>query len=108
MALQNGACLHAARLKRTSTAALNKWLLENITTSSLVLPDHPVRFEESLCIVHMALLQGGNDGVFKDPDMYLLSLYVYAPKCGPSQPLHLWGPKTMVMRSRGPSILKPG
>jgi hypothetical protein len=28
--------------------------------------------------------QGGNNSVFKDPDMYLLSLHVYAPKCGPS------------------------
>ncbi|KAJ7687179.1 hypothetical protein B0H14DRAFT_2654015 [Mycena olivaceomarginata] len=37
----------------------------------------------------MTLLQGGNDSVFKDPDMYLLSLHIYAPKCGPSPFIHL-------------------
>ncbi|KAJ7358174.1 hypothetical protein DFH08DRAFT_953360 [Mycena albidolilacea] len=79
MPLQNSTCLRAARLRRT--AALDKWLLENITTSSLVLPDQPTRFEEALFTVHMTVLQGGNGGVFKDPDMYLLSLHVYAPKC---------------------------
>ncbi|KAJ7855720.1 hypothetical protein B0H14DRAFT_2579190 [Mycena olivaceomarginata] len=32
--------------------ALDKWLLDNITTSSLVFPDEPAGFEEALCIVH--------------------------------------------------------
>jgi hypothetical protein len=55
MTLQNSTRLRAARLRRT--AALDKWLLENITTSSLVFPDQPARFEEALCIVHMTVLQ---------------------------------------------------
>ncbi|KAJ7318508.1 hypothetical protein DFH08DRAFT_971257 [Mycena albidolilacea] len=59
MTLQNGVHLRAARLR--CTAALDKWLLENIATSSLVLPDQPARFEEALFIVHMTVLQGGND-----------------------------------------------
>jgi hypothetical protein len=54
MTLQNGTCLYAARLRCT---ALDKWPLKNITTSSLVLPDHPARFEDALCIVHMTVLQ---------------------------------------------------
>ncbi|KAJ7780444.1 hypothetical protein B0H14DRAFT_2631080 [Mycena olivaceomarginata] len=91
--------------------ALDKWFLENITTSSLVLPDQPTCFEEALCIVDMTVLQGGNNGVFKDPHIYLLSLHIYAPKCGLSPFIRLGsfvGSKDNDDVPPWTSILKPG
>ncbi|KAJ7809801.1 hypothetical protein B0H14DRAFT_3481192 [Mycena olivaceomarginata] len=58
----------------------------------------------------MIVLQGGNDSVFKDPDMYLLSLHIYAPKYGPSPFIRLdsfMGAKDDGDAPPWTSILKP-
>ncbi|KAJ7764726.1 hypothetical protein B0H16DRAFT_1454562 [Mycena metata] len=88
MTTRNGARLRAAGLVRD--AALNDWLAERISSRSLSEPDWELlNFHNALCVVHMSVIKGAPEGIFKDPDVYCLSLHIEAKGCSPSPLLRL-------------------
>jgi hypothetical protein len=104
MTTRNGARLRAAALSRDR--ALNDWLVDSITPSSVSRPDwESLNDNNTLCVLFMSVLkvphrlrlsfkytdhaQGIAEGIFKDPDVYCLSLVIEAKGCSPSPLLRL-------------------
>ncbi|KAJ7136535.1 hypothetical protein C8R43DRAFT_955758 [Mycena crocata] len=75
MTARHGAHLRLARLART--AALDKWLAQNLTPESTFPYESEIGSNQAICYVYMSLLKSSNDGtVFEGPDTYCLSLEV--------------------------------
>ncbi|KAJ7774085.1 hypothetical protein B0H16DRAFT_1510961, partial [Mycena metata] len=88
MTTRNGACLRAAAL--SCDRALNDWLVDGITPSSVSRPDWgSLNDKNALCVLFMSVLKGVPEGIFKDPDVYCLSLIIEAKGCSPSPLLRL-------------------
>ncbi|KAJ7791999.1 hypothetical protein B0H14DRAFT_2624506 [Mycena olivaceomarginata] len=80
MTFKYGTRLRAAR----DFAALDAWLAENLSPDVLLVPKGVLVSQDALCVVIMSVLKGADDGVFRDPDTYSLSLHVEVEECAAS------------------------